>query len=173
MSFAPVVGIDPTSVSDTAEFKLGQHGAVIDSPTKLYKYVQYDTGTVGTAAVAGEACYYYTLDGYKNNQVTSDLSDSVEIGAGILQAVMTDGQFGWIQIKGAATMTIALTAGVDGDPLTPTGAADGTLDVSSHPLDNVCAIAGDISDKEIICDFPFQQTKGQGNLPLFNLMGVK
>ena len=55
MSFAPVVGIDPTSVSDTAEFKLGQHGAVIDSPTKLYKYVQYDTGSAGAAAVAGEA----------------------------------------------------------------------------------------------------------------------
>ena len=154
MSFAPVVGIDPTSVSDTAEFKLGQHGAVIDSPTKLYKYVQYDTGSAGAAAVAGEACYYYTLDGYKNNQVTSDLSDSVEIGAGILQAVMTDGQFGWIQIRGAATMTIALTAGSDGDPLCPTGAADGTLDVSSAATDNVCAIAGDISDKEIICTFP-------------------
>ena len=155
MSFAPVVGIDPTSVSNTAEFKLGQHGAVIDSPTKLYKYVQYDTGSAGAAAVAGEACYYYTLDGYKNNQVTSDLSDSVEVGAGILQAVMTDGQFGWIQIKGAATMTIALTAGADGDPLTPTGSADGTLDVSANVTDNVCAIAGDISDKEIICDFPF------------------
>ena len=154
MSFAPVVGIDPTSVSDTAEFKLGQHGAVIDSPTKLYKYVQYDTGSAGAAAVAGEACYYYTLDGYKNNQVTSDLSDSVEVGAGILQAVMTDGQFGWIQIKGAATMTIALTAGADGDPLTPTGSADGTLDVSADVTDNVCAIAGDISDKEIICTFP-------------------
>ena len=155
MSVAPVVGIDPTSVSNTAEFKLGQQGAVIDSPTKLYKYVQYDTGSAGAAAVAGEACYYYTLDGYKNNQVTSDLSDSVEVGAGILQAVMTDGQFGWIQIKGAATMTIALTAGADGDPLTPTGSADGTLDVSANVTDNVCAIAGDISDKEIICDFPF------------------
>ena len=155
MSFAPVVGIDPTSVSDTAEFKLGQHGAVIDSPTKLYKYVQYDTGSAGAAAVAGEVAYYYTLDGYKNNQVTSDLSDSVEIGAGVLQAVMTDGQFGWIQIKGAATLTIALTAGADGDPLTPTGSADGTLDVSADVTDNVCAIAGDISDKEIICDFPF------------------
>ena len=154
MSFAPVLGIDPTSVSDTAEFKLGQHGAVIDSPTKLYKYVQYDTGTVGTAAVAGEVAYYYTLDGYKNNQVTSDLSDSVEIGAGVLQAVMTDGQFGWIQISGPATLTIALTAGADGDPLTPTGSADGTLDVSADVTDNVCAIAGDISDKEIICTFP-------------------
>ena len=153
MSFAPVVGIDPTSVSDTAEFKLGQHGAVIDSPTKLYKYVQYDTGSAGAAAVAGEVCYYYTLDGYKNNQVTSDLSDSVEIGAGVLQAVMTDGQFGWIQIRGAATLTIALTAGSDGDPLTPTGSADGTLDVSADVTDNVCAIAGDISDKEIVCTF--------------------
>jgi len=155
MSFVPVLGIDPTAVSDTAEFRLGQHGAVIDSPTKLYKYIQYDTGSVGTAAVAGEASYYYTLDGYKNNVVTSDLSDSVEIGAGILQAVMTDLQFGWIQIKGAATMTIALTAGADGDPLTATGAADGTLDVSSAATDINVAIAGDISDKEIICDFPF------------------
>ena len=154
MSFAPVLGIDVTSVSDTAEFRLGQHGAVIGSPTKLYKYVQYDTGSVGTAAVAGEACYYYTLDGYKNNQVTSDLSDSVEIGAGILQAIMTDGQFGWVQIKGPATMTIALSAGADGDPLTATGAADGTLDVSADVTDIVVAIAGDASDKEIICDFP-------------------
>jgi hypothetical protein len=61
MSFAPVLGIDVTSVSDTAEFLLGQHGAVVGSPTKLYKYVQYDTGSAGAAAVAGEACYYYTL----------------------------------------------------------------------------------------------------------------
>ena len=155
MSFAPVLGIDVTSVSDTAEFLLGQHGAVVGSPTKLYKYVQYDTGSAGAAAVAGEACYYYTLDGYKNNQVTSDLSDSVEIGAGILQAIMTDGQFGWVQIKGPATMTIALSAGADGDPLTATGAADGTLDVSADVTDIVVAIAGDASDKEIICDFPF------------------
>ena len=154
MSFAPVLGIDPTAVSDAGDFRLGQHGAVIDSPSKLYKYVQYDTGSAGAAAVAGEVAYYYTLDGYKNNQVTSDLSDSVEIGAGVLQAVMTDGQFGWIQIRGAAILTIALTAGADGDPLTPTGSADGTLDVSSAATDNVCAIAGDISDKEIICTFP-------------------
>ena len=155
MSFAPVLGIDVTSVSDTAEFLLGQHGAVVGSPTKLYKYVQYDTGSVGTSAVAGEACYYYTLDGYKNNVVTSDLSDSIEIGAGILQAVMTDGQYGWVQIKGAATMTIALTAGADGDILCPTVAADGTLDVIADDVSHGCAIAGDISDKEIICDFPF------------------
>ena len=154
MSFAPVLGIDVTSVSDTAEFLLGQHGAVVGSPTKLYKYVQYDTGSAGAAAVAGEVAYYYTLDGYKNNVVTSDLSDSIEIGAGVLQAVMTDGQFGWVQISGPALLTIALTAGSDGSNLTPTGSADGTLDVTTASTDHICAIAGDISDKEIICTFP-------------------
>jgi hypothetical protein len=91
---------------------------------------------------------------FKLFKVTSDLSDSIEIGAGVIQAVMTDGQYGWFQVSGVATLTIALTAGADGDPLTPTGAADGTLDVSGAVTDNVCAIAGDISDKEIICTFP-------------------
>ena len=156
MSFAPVLGIAPTAVSDAGDFRLGQHGAVIDSPSKLYKYVQYDTGSGSVAAVSGQACYYYTLDGYKLNQVTSDLSDSVNIGAGILQSAPTDGQFCWIQIKGAATMSIALTAGSDGNYLTATGASDGTLDVCGVATNaGFCAIACDISDKEIICEFPF------------------
>ena len=156
MALAAVMGIDPTSVAVTPEFQLGQLGAIIDDTngTRMYKYLQYDTGSAGTAAVAGEVAYYYTLDGYKNFQVTSDLSDSVEIGAGVIQAVMTDGQYGWFQVTGVATLTIALTAGADGDPLTPTGSADGTLDVASAATDNICAIAGDISDKEIICTFP-------------------
>lgn len=122
---------------------------------KCYKYVQYDTGAGSVAAVAGQVAYYYLASGYNDNKVTSDLSDSVEIGAGVLQAVLTDGDYGWIQIKGPATLTIALTAGADGDPLTPTGATDGTLDVSASVTDHVCAIADDISAKEIICDFPF------------------
>jgi hypothetical protein len=156
MSIAPVMGIDPTAVADTPEFQLGQLGAIVNdtSGTRIYKYLQYDTGSAGADAVAGEVAYYYTLDGYKLFKVTSDLSDSIEIGAGVIQAVMTDGQYGWFQVSGMATLTIALTAGADGDPLCPTGAADGTLDVSGAVTDNVCAIAGDISDKEIICTFP-------------------
>ena len=122
---------------------------------KVYKFVQYDTGAGSVAAVAGNIAYYYTLDGYKNHQVTSDLSDSIELGAGVLQAAPADGEYCWVQIKGAATITPALTAGADGDPLTPTGSTDGTLDVSALVTDHVCAYAGDISDKEIICDCPF------------------
>jgi hypothetical protein len=154
MTIAAILGIDVTAQSTTPEFIPGQLGVVTGSNgTKIYKYLKYDDGTAAVDGVAGEVAYYYTLDGYKNHVCTSDLSDSVEIGAGVIQANIATETYGWFQIKGAATLTIALTAGADGDPLTPTGSADGTLDVSSAATDNVCAIAGDISDKEIICDF--------------------
>jgi hypothetical protein len=156
MTIAAILGIDPTAQSTTPEFVPGSLGAVTDSNgTKIYKYLKYDDGTAAVDGVAGEVAYYFTLDGYKNHVCSSDLSDSVEIGAGVIQANIATETYGWFQIKGAATLSIALTAGADGDPLTPTGSADGTLDVSSAATDNVCAIAGDISDKEIICDFPF------------------
>jgi len=155
MTIAAILGIDPTAQSTTPEFVPGSLGAVTDSTgTKIYKYLKYDDGTAAVDGVAGEVAYYYTLDGYKNHVCSSDLSDSIEIGAGVIQANIATETYGWFQIKGAATLSIALTAGADGDPLTPTGSADGTLDVSSAATDNVCAIAGDISDKEIICDFP-------------------
>jgi len=155
MTIAAILGIDPTAQSTTPEFVPGSLGAVTDSTgTKIYKYLKYDDGTAAVDGVAGEVAYYFTLDGYKNHVCSSDLSDSIEIGAGVIQANIATETYGWFQIKGAATLSIALTAGADGDPLTPTGSADGTLDVSSAATDNVCAIAGDISDKEIICDFP-------------------
>lgn len=148
-----ITGINPTRVTTAAEFKLGQLG--MDADGKIYKYLQYKEGTAAVDGVAGEVAYYYTLDGYKLNQVTSDLSDSIELGAGVLGAIMSDEEYGWLQIKGPATLTIALTAGADGDPLTPTGAGDGTLDLTTAVTDHLCAYAGDVSDKEIICDFPF------------------
>ena len=122
---------------------------------KCYKWVKYNEGTGSVSAVADQVCYYYGAAGYEANEVTSDLSDSVELGAGVLQSAIPDGYYGWIQIKGQATLGIALTAGNDGDPLTPTGATDGTLDVSADVTDHVCAYADDASAKKIICDFPF------------------
>lgn len=122
---------------------------------KVYKFIQYKEGTAAVDGVAGEVAYYVADTGYGANTVTSDLSDSSENGAGVLQAAMSEDEYGWIQIKGPATLTIALTAGADGDPLTPTGAGDGTLDVSALVTDHVCAIAVDASAQEIICDFPY------------------
>jgi hypothetical protein len=124
---------------------------------KQFKYVQYSEAV---AAVAGQVTYYMADTGVIGNIVTSDLSASggagTEVGAGVLQAVIADTGYGWIQTKGPATLTIALTAGADGNALTPTGATDGTLDVvvTSVALSHICAYAGDVSAKEIACCFP-------------------
>tara|TARA_R110001583_G_scaffold13989_6_gene59132 strand:- start:46 stop:501 length:456 start_codon:yes stop_codon:yes gene_type:complete len=146
------IGPNITYVDATAQFELGQIFRNTDG--KSYKYITYSEEAAATDGVAGEVCYYVADNGIMANDVTSDLSASDEIGAGVLQATMSDNEFGWIQVKGSATLTIALTAGADGSPLTPTGSADGTLDVSADVTDNVCAIAGDASAKEILCNFP-------------------
>ena len=151
---AYITGMDKTEVSDTATFQVGQKG--MDSAGNTFKYVQYDTGAGSVAAVSGQVAYYYAPSGASAgavNVVTSDLSDSNEVGAGVLQSAPTDGQYAWIQIGGTATLTIALTAGADGDPLTPTGAGDGTLDVTAAATSPVCAFAIDASAKIIACQF--------------------
>lgn len=151
---AYITGMDKTEVSDTATFMVGQKG--MDSAGNTFKYVQYDTGAGSVAAVSGYVAYYYAPSGTSAgavNVVTSDLSDSNEVGAGVLQSAPTDGQYCWIQIGGTATLTIALTAGADGDPLTPTGAGDGTLDVTAAATSPVCAFAIDASAKIIACQF--------------------
>jgi hypothetical protein len=122
---------------------------------KVYKFIQYSEEAAAVDGVADEVAYYVADTGYGASDVTSDLSASSELGAGVLQAALSDNEYGWIQIKGAATLSIALTAGADGDPLTPTGAGDGTLDVTTAVTDHICAYAVDASANEIICDFPF------------------
>ncbi len=146
------LGVDVTAVSTIPQFTPGTKCETEDG--KVYKYVQYDTGAGPVAAVAGQVAYYYLASGFNAHKVTSDLSDSVNVGAGVLQSAPTDGQYCWIQIRGPATLSIALTAGADGNALTPVGSTDGTLDVSALVTDHICAIADDIAAKEIVCMFP-------------------
>lgn len=130
-------------------------GDIYDSyDGKSYKFVKYDAGAGSVAAVIGQVAYYYLAGGAQDNIVTSDVSDSVGIGAGVLMSAPGDGEYGWVQITGRATLSIALTAGADGNALTAVGATDGTLDVSAAVTDAVCAYADDASAKEIICCFP-------------------
>ena len=151
---AYITGMDKTEVSDTATFMVGQKG--MDAAGNTFKYVQYDTGAGSVAAVSGYVAYYYAPSGASAgavNVVTSDLSDSNEVGAGVLQSAPTDGQYCWLEIGGTGTLTIALTAGADGDPLTPTGAGDGTLDVTAAATSPVGAFDIDASAKIIACQF--------------------
>ena len=150
-----IIGMNLTDIDATAEFTLGGIGQTDDG--KLYKYVQYEAAAAAVAGVAGEVAYYATVavGDATATIVTSDLSDSNAVGAGVLQAALTDGTFGWVQVAGVATLTIALTAGADGDALTPTGAGDGTLDVNIATAANtdVCARAVDASANIILCAF--------------------
>ena len=149
-----MIGIDPALVANTVpQVTPGTHG--IDDDGKIYKYLKFDEGTAAVDGVVGEVTYYYLASGYDAHICTSDVSDSVNVGAGVIQVVVSDGEYAWFQIKGPATLTIALTAGADGNALTAVGAGDGTLDVSALVTDHVCAIADDISAKEIVCDFPW------------------
>ncbi len=147
-----ISGMDLTRIDSSREFGLGTVGTTDDG--KEYRYYQYEAATAAVAGVAGEVAYFYLAGGTVDGIVTSDVSDSVNVGAGVLQASLTDGTFGWLQTRGPATLSIALTAGADGNALTPVGAGDGTLDVSALVTDHICAIADDISALEIICLFP-------------------
>lgn len=149
-------GVILDQVDTEAQFDLGEIFWGVGN--KAYKYVRYETAAGNVAAVAGNVCYYFAPSGASagaTTVVTSDLSDSAGLGAGVLQAVIPDGSYGWIQIKGHATITPALTAGADGNALTAVGATDGTLDVSAAVTDAVVAYAVDASAKIIMCDFPF------------------
>jgi hypothetical protein len=143
-----------TEVTTSAKDTLGD---IRYEANKIYKYITYSEEAAAVDGVAGEVVYYLNGVGYDNSDVTSDLSvASEETGAGVLQANMSDNEFGWIQIKGPATLSIALTAGAAGDALTPTGAADGTLDLATNAVtDHICARVAVAATPTIICDFPF------------------
>lgn len=150
-----LTGAVVSNVDATAKFTPGVRYTAYDG--KVYKYVQYDTGAGSVAAASGNIAYYYAPSGTSagaTTVVTSDLSDSAGLGAGVLQSAPADGEYCWIQIRGSATITPALTAGADGNALTPVGATDGTLDVSAAVTDSICAYAIDASAKIILCAFP-------------------
>lgn len=149
-----IAGVVLTRVKTNAEgpeFALGTVHRDYDG--KQYKYVQFNDGVGAVASVAGNMAYYYGTAG-ATTVVTMDLSDSANIGAGVFQAVIPDLGYGWIQTKGPATLTTALTAGADGNALTAVGATDGTLDVSALVTDFICAVAVDASAKIVFLMCP-------------------
>ena len=156
MSYITGMKLDAVRTSSEGpEFKLGTVGRTSDG--KQYKYVQFNNGVGDVASVAGNFAYYYAVSGASAGQidiVTMDVTDSGGVGAGVFQAVIPDGGYGWIQTKGPATLTTALTAGADGNALTAIGTTDGTLDVSALVTDFICAVAIDASAKIVMLTCP-------------------
>jgi len=148
-----------TRLTDTSITDKEGIGAIRFEGAKIYKYVKYNSGSGPVAAVAGNMAYYHGDDAYTATaaEVTSDLTDAAAapIAAGMLMAVIATGSYGWVQIKGVATLTTALTAGADGNALTAVGSTDGTLDVSALVTDHICAVALDASAKIVLLDCPW------------------
>ena len=143
-----------TDVSDTDKEGIG---VVRYEGEKVYKWVSYNTGTGPVAAVAGNVVVYHGDDAVVEGSaadVTSDFSDGAGVAAGVLQSAPTNGQFCWIQTKGVAILTTALTGGADGNALTAVGAGDGTLDVSALVTDHKAAVAIDVSARIVMLDCP-------------------
>lgn len=146
-----------TRLTDTSTSDLEGVGTIRRENQKQYKWVRYKTAAGPVAAVAGNVAYYYAPGGVSagaTTDVTSDLSDSAALGAGVLQSAPANDEYCWIQTRGPATITPALTAGADGQALTALGATDGTLDVSALVTDAIVAHAIDASAKLIACVFP-------------------
>lgn len=158
------VGADLTATFTSANMTGADSGKVpgigdlyVDHTGKSYKFVLYNGGVGSVAAVAGNMTYYYAPSGVSagaTTTVTSDLSDSANIGAGMLMAAPANGEYCWVQTGGPATLTTALTAGADGNALTAVGATDGTLDVSALVSDFICAVAIDASAKIVLLTCP-------------------
>ena len=153
-----LAGVNLTNVrtsTEGPEFKLGTVHRAYDG--KAYKYVQFNDGVGNVASVAGNFAYYYAVSGVSAGQydiVTMDVTDSGNIGAGVFQAVIADGGYGWIQTKGVATLTTALVSGADGNALMASATTDGTLKVSAAVTDFICAVAIDASAKIVFLTCP-------------------
>ena len=142
----PVTQVDTTDLEEL--------GTIRFEGNNVYKYITYHAGATTTGAV-GDVVGYVSTTGYANSDVTPDVSATDGVGAGVLKASMTDGQFGWIQIKGAATLSTAIGSGADGAAITTNGASDRAATIiDGHGEYQIGAVMGN-SAKTIVCDFPF------------------
>lgn len=161
-----------TSVDEVHDEEKDNLGDLRWEGGKLYKYIKYNDGTGNLDGAAGDVVTYFDNGtagaGYGNNEVTKDFSDGTDsFPAGVLVAAMTDGQFGWIQLKGFDTLSTAIESSNDATPVAAAdsdvlvmGDADGTLRRQNTTIDADAervpeiAIGVDVSAKEVLLDFP-------------------
>ncbi len=158
------VGMDVTKTYTAAQLsgaesgKAPKVGDLYESyDNKTYRFVKYNSGAGGIAAAAGKAVGFYAPGGTSTgvtNEVTADVSDTAANGAGVLAGAPGNGEYGWIQVKGVATLSVALVSGASGNALILSGTTDGTLKVAAAVTDTVCAYCILASSNIIMCAFP-------------------
>lgn len=146
-----------TDVNTTAQEVLG---TLRFDGNKVYKYVEIKNTTATVAGAIGDAVAYFAATGYGNNRVVVDLSDAdatVPFAAGTLCGVITGtltvAEYGWIQIKGPATMSVAVTSGAAGKTF-KLSTTDKTASVSTAATDNNMGVSMN-STTGVCLDCPF------------------
>lgn len=128
---------DLTKIYDDEQFTLGE---VVEVNQKKYRFVKYNSGAGPVDGVAGQVVYYVGTGttGMVPFEVTMDY-DSNAAGtaitcpnavAGFLQAALTDGKYGFVQITGRN----AIAALTDGNVAAGNRVSIGTTDGQIIPL---------------------------------------
>jgi hypothetical protein len=146
-----------TEVSSVAKEILG---SLRFENNKIYKYVNIKNTTATVAGAIGDLVAYFASTGYASNRVVVDLSDAdatMPFGAGILCGVVTGtltvDYYGWIQIKGPATITVAVTSGVAGQSF-KMSATDKTGTIATAVTDNRVGVCVNTTTS-VALDCPF------------------
>lgn len=144
-------------VTTVAKDQLGAHRY---ESGRWYKYVEIKNITATVAGILGDGVAYAAATGYPLNKVVLDLSDAdgtKALAAGVLQGtvpgVLTVSYFGWIQIKGQATLSIAVTAGVIGQGFNLT-TVDKTFAVNAAATDQKAGYSYNATTG-VVLDCPF------------------
>jgi len=129
---------------------------------KCYKYVEILNTTATVAGASGDPVAYGAATGYGSNIVVIDLSDadaSFALPAGTLNGTVTGTAgtpyYGWVQIKGEATVNTTIGgSAADGD-LLELAATDKTVQKRTVVDNNIFGYAEDASAKTVVLDCPF------------------
>lgn len=146
------LGVSYTASDLTSGIGFGIGDVVSTADGKRYRFYQYNTAAGVIACVAGNVVGFYAPGGVSagaTTVVTSDVSDTAGVLAGVAQAAVGNGEYGWFQVWGEATITPALVSGADGNALTLSSTTDGTLKVVGAVTDAGGAKAIDASAKII------------------------
>lgn len=137
------VGPNLELCTDDQQFPLGM---IVQGITSLghwakYRYVKFEDAVT---YVAGHFCNMGA--GETSWEVTNDISAAMAgyVPAGVVfqTTVPTEGQYGWVQCAGIATVLIGSAAVIAGDALKNDGTTDGALDEATRGgTDVICATA--------------------------------
>ena len=128
-------------------------GAIRYEGGRWFKYIKHEDAVAGRV---GYGVVYKGLTGERDSVVSSDSTQAPLRGAGVLMAALGQNRYGWIQIKGPATVPpSALAANVaDGDLIKMSG-VDGIIDDGNAAGAPVIGYAVDESAGHIVLDAPW------------------